>query len=125
MDGGQRYSSVEQYMMAKKASLFPGNEDVYAEILSTAEYAAIKSLGRKVRNFDPHVWSVHAEKIVERACTLKVEKNPSVMACLMATRDTDIQQINPNDPTWSAPGGNLLGLILMRVRSRVWSAVLV
>jgi len=124
VDGGQRYSSVEQYMMAKKASLFPGNEDVHAEILSTVEYAAIKGLGRKVRHFDPHVWSAHAERIVERACTLKVEQNPAVMACLVTTGDAEIQQTNPDDPTWSAPGGNLLGVILMRVRSRVWSAAL-
>ena len=87
-------------------------------------YAAIKGLGRKVRHFDPHVWSAHAERIVERACTLKVEQNPAVMACLVATGDAEIQQANPDDPTWSAPGGNLLGVILMRVRSRVWSAAL-
>ena len=118
------FSSVEQYMMWEKARTFPGNEEVMKQVFETSDYATIKSLGRAVINFDPAVWSSVAESIVERACDLKVAQNVDVLAGLLATADETIEQINPNDPTWSAPGKNLLGTILMRVRDRHWASML-
>ena len=119
------FSSVEQYMMWYKAKTFPGNDSVMDDIMATADYTTIKSLGRAVVNFDPTVWSNVVETIVERGCDLKVSQNPEVMAYLLASRDSTIEQWNEADPTWSAPGKNLLGTILMRVRTRLWHDVLV
>ena len=124
LDDVHTFSSVEQYMMWHKARTFPGNETVMQSIMDTSDYATIKSLGRDVINFDPDVWSAVAETIVERACTLKASQNSEVLAHLLSTRDEHIQQTNPHDPTWSAPGRNLLGTILMRIRAREWSSML-
>jgi len=53
---GVKYSSMEQYMMHKKAEFF--NDDYIAEcIMDTDDPGEIKDLGRKVSNFDTHQWN--------------------------------------------------------------------
>lgn len=124
VDEERTFTSVEQYMMWHKARTFPGNDEVMQTIMETSDYATIKSLGRAVVNFDASAWSDVAETIVERGCTLKALQNTEVLAHLLSTKDETIQQMNPQDPTWSAPGKNLLGTILMRIRARQWSSML-
>ena len=48
---GITFSSMEQYMMYKKAMLFQDRETA-GKILQTDDVAEIKALGRGVRNFD-------------------------------------------------------------------------
>ena len=119
------FNSVEQYMMWKKASMFHGNEKIASEIMMSHDYTTIKALGRQVQNFDPEVWSSVAESIVEFACSLKVYQNKDVMAALISTSDEVIEQKNINDLIWSAPGKNLLGTILMRIRRKLWADSLI
>lgn len=50
------FSSMEQYMMYKKAVCF-GDDDTAARILKTENAAEIKALGRMVAGYDDLVWS--------------------------------------------------------------------
>ena len=124
-ENGVVFCSVEQYMMYKKADMFAGNENIKLEIMGTDDYDTIKACGRRVTNFVPEVWSSKAEDIVQHACMLKFAQNSTARGHLLGTGSSDIEQINPNDPTWSSPGKNLLGKILMRVRDNFWSGLLV
>ncbi|OUU49653.1 MAG: hypothetical protein CBC12_07460 [Candidatus Puniceispirillum sp. TMED52] len=76
-------------------------------------------------NFEPDKWNAEAENIVFHGCLLKFTQNATARGSLLATGDSGIEQMNPNDPTWSAPGKNLLGNILMRVREHFWGSMLI
>ena len=123
-DSENKYNSVEQFMMYKKASLFSGNTEVMTEILNETEYERIKALGRKVQNFDPDVWNANSYSIVKLGCTKKFEQNPKLLGTLLSTCDKDIRQINLNDKIWSYPGDNKLGKILEDVRSEFYKKIL-
>jgi ribA/ribD-fused uncharacterized protein len=116
------FASVEQYMMFNKARLFEGNDNVCADIMATADYATIKALGRRVRNFDPEVWRERCVAIVARGCSLKFSQNPRLLAYLLHTGDAPLGQTG--DDAWSVGGENRLGEILQRVRADVWRGVL-
>ena len=122
VDGDRTFQSVEQYMMFEKARLFEGNEDVCDEILATADYATIKALGRRVRNFDPAVWQERCIAIVARGCSLKFSQHPRLLAYLLSTGDAPLGQVG--DDAWSAGGETRLGNILQQVRNDVWRGVL-
>lgn len=124
-ENGNVFSSVEQYMMYQKASMFEDNDDIKSEIMSTDDYDTIKGCGRRVANFDPEKWAQEARQIVEKGCTFKFEQNTYIRGILLGTGDKNIEQINPNDAIWSAPGQNLLGMILKSVRDRLWANMLV
>ena len=50
------FSSVEQYMMFSKVIVFKDTE-IARQILSTADVALIKALGRSVKNYNDNKWS--------------------------------------------------------------------
>ena len=54
--GGVDFSSMEQYMMYKKAVYF-GDKAVAAQILATDDVAEIKALGRLVANYSERYWN--------------------------------------------------------------------
>jgi len=131
-DMEQTYYSVEQYMMYKKASLFPENEEIMTEILKTTEYESIKSLGRRVKNFDGAIWDRVAKKIVNTGCTLKFEQNSDLTSHLLSTGDLVLAQVSQDSKwsigsnvpvsTWS--GENLCGEILKDIRCEFWRNML-
>ena len=53
---GIRYSSMEQYMMYKKAVLFHDTE-IASKILQTSDVAEIKRLGRAVSGYNENDWN--------------------------------------------------------------------
>ena len=54
--GGITFLSMEQFMMYRKAICFC-DASVAAQILAADDAAEIKSLGRKVSNYDEHIWN--------------------------------------------------------------------
>ncbi|MBP3884638.1 MAG: NADAR family protein [Olsenella sp.] len=62
---GVAYSSMEQFMMHRKALLF-GDERVASLILSSEDPAEIKQLGREVSGYDDTTWN-GARQIVRTA----------------------------------------------------------
>ena len=55
LDGGT-FSSMEQYMMYRKALCF-GDNTIAAQILATDDVAEIKALGRRVSGYDENLWN--------------------------------------------------------------------
>lgn len=53
---GVEFSSMEQYMMHRKACCF-NDAETAARILETDDVAEIKRLGRLVAGYDDHVWN--------------------------------------------------------------------
>lgn len=60
---GVEFSSMEQYMMYKKAVCF-GDKVIASKILTTKDVAVIKDYGRKVSGYNDHVWNGMRQIIV-------------------------------------------------------------
>lgn len=127
---GITFSSMEQYMMYKKAMLFQDRETA-GKILQTDDVAEIKALGRGVRNFDDQIWTKSREEIVYKGVLEKFRQNPELSAQLKETGEDVIAECAVKDRIWGIglsmkdedrfcmdrwKGQNLLGKILMPVR---------
>ena len=53
---GITFTSMEQYMMYKKAICFK-DENIAKQILTEKNVAKIKELGRLVSDYDEHIWN--------------------------------------------------------------------
>lgn len=129
-EDGNFYFSAEQYMMAKKASLFDDVE-IQKQVLETKDPKECKSLGRKVRDFDEKIWDAAKYEIVKQANYLKFSQNVSLKDFLISTDQKVIVEASPYDKVWGIglkqddvkalnpnqwDGENLLGFALMEVR---------
>ena len=107
---GITFSSMEQYMMYRKALSF-GDEKVATQILATDNAAEIKALGRLVSGYEESLW--------ER---LKDTGNAFLAECAVNDRIWGIG-LSMRDPSrldrakWQ--GQNLLGYALMMVREKL------
>lgn len=128
---GVPYTCAEQFMMAEKARLF-GDNMVLAQILATDDPRAHKRLGRKVGNFSEDAWNQNREDIVYRGNMAKFGQDDGLRDLLMETGDRTLVEASPYDRIWGIglkstdadaedparwQGLNLLGKVLMRVRS--------
>jgi ribA/ribD-fused uncharacterized protein len=129
-EGGQRYSSAEQFMMAGKARLF-GDDATLAKILAAHEPSIIKRLGREVRGFDEDAWKRARSELVTRGNVAKFGADPALRAYLRATGDAILVEASPSDVIWGIGlaqddaraadprrwrGLNLLGFALVAAR---------
>ena len=125
------YLFVEQYMMAQKAKLFHDSERYTAILRATGPWKC-KELGRNVQPFDSKAWGAVKYEVVKTANRAKYEQNPDLMAKLLATGDAILAEASPKDTIWGIgldaaaaaetdpsawPGQNLLGKILMELRT--------
>jgi ribA/ribD-fused uncharacterized protein len=132
-ENGIIYKTAEHYMMAGKAKLFNDNE-ILEEILKAESPNVAKSLGRKVKNFDPQIWNEHKYEIVKRGNALKFSQNEKYKAFLLSTNDKILVEASPYDTIWGIGmleadsraknplqwnGGNLLGFALMEARDEL------
>lgn len=132
-ENGITYQTAEHYMMAEKARLFD-DEAILNKILKSAGPDQAKKLGRKVNNFDSHIWDEHKYDIVKKGNFLKFSQNPEFKEFLISTKDRIIVEASPydriwgigmleNDPKAGSPshwnGENLLGFALMEVRDEL------
>jgi len=137
MDGVDReikFLTNEHWMMLHKALLF-NDLDVANEVLSIngtskQDMAAVKKLGRQVRNFKEDVWVQHREQIVTEGTLHKFRQNAGVRKKLFATGETMFVEASPFDKIWgigfveataismgeSKWGLNLLGKALVEAR---------
>lgn len=129
---GITFSSMEQYMMYQKASVF--SDDAIAKaILMTKDVAEIKALGRKVSNYDDTVWNGMRQIIVYRGLLEKFSQNRALAERLCATGMAVLAEYAVKDRIWGIglsmhdadrfdikkwKGQNLLGFALMEVRER-------
>ncbi|MET3034568.1 NADAR family protein [Chryseobacterium sp. NRRL B-14859] len=129
-ENGIIYKTAEHYMMAGKAKLFNDSE-MLEKILQSNTPNQAKSLGRKVKNFDPALWDEHKYDIVKNGNFLKFSQNRKFKDFLLSTGDKILVEASPYDKIWGIGmletdtraenpllwnGENLLGFALMEVR---------
>ena len=132
MVAGIIFSSMEQYMMYKKAVLFCDSKTV-EEILSTKDVGKIKSLGRQVKNYNEVIWNGRRQLIVYQGLLEKFKQNQELKKLLLQTGDSILAECAVQDKIWGIGlsmrdeqrlnvsewrGQNLLGFALMEVREK-------
>ena len=130
---GLSFTSVEQYMMYRKAITFGDTETAQA-ILSTDNVGKIKALGRSVLGYSDTVWNGIRQIVVYRALLEKFRQNPELKSQLLATHPHTLAECALQDKIWGIgmtmhdeyrfepdlwPGQNLLGFTLMMVREEL------
>ena len=127
------FSSMEQYMMYKKAVCF-GDKDMADKILATDDVAEIKAFGRLVANYNESYWNGVRQIVVFEGLTAKFSQNEYLKAKLKATDNSILAECAVKDRIWGIglsmnnpdrlqidkwKGQNLLGYALMMVRERL------
>ncbi len=130
---GVLFSSMEQYMMYKKAMCFD-DEKVAREILETKDVAKIKALGRQVSNYNDSIWNGMRQIIIYEGLIAKFIQNEILKEQLKSTGDAILAECAVQDKIWGIglsmkdsnrldidkwKGQNLLGFALMLVRNKV------
>ena len=128
------YNCSEQYFMYQKCKTFePENKTLLSEILTTKSATKIKSLGRKVKNYDDKIWANLRYNIMVDALYLKFCQNDIIRKELLETKDKYLYEASKNDKIWGIGfysndaididkkrfGLNLLGKALMQVREKL------
>ena len=130
---GIGFSSMEQYMMSKKAVCF--RDDVIAEkILETDEVGSIKELGRMVAGYNENYWNGIRQIVVYEGLIAKFSQNDKLREGLLHTNDQILAECAVKDRIWGIGlsmkdpdrmdlskwrGQNLLGYTLMMIRDRL------
>lgn len=78
------FSSMEQYMMYKKAVCFD-DKNTADKILATDDVAEIKTLGRLVANYNESYWNGVRQIIVFEGLLVKFSQNEDLKKQLKAT----------------------------------------
>jgi ribA/ribD-fused uncharacterized protein len=127
---GIKFTSMEQYMMYKKAICFKDKEAA-REILATNDVGKIKSLGRSVKNYDDRYWNGVRQIIVYNGLMAKFSQNEKLKKKLKETGNSILAECAVNDTIWGIglsmtdiraddhkkwKGQGLLGYSLMLVR---------
>lgn len=131
---GTEYSSVEQYMMYQKVSMFH-QYDLADQIMDTDDPSKIKKLGRtRFDGFNSQIWDSVAYTIVKRGVKSKFSQNKELLKVLLSTGDKVLMECSSNDIIWGIGigidsetiynptawrGRNQLGRILMSVRDEL------
>jgi len=130
---GIKFSSMEQFMMYRKAVCFHDKE-IAARILATGDVANIKALGRLVAGYDDHLWSGVRQIVVYEGLYAKFSQNEELEEKLIATGDALLVECAVKDTIWGIglsikdparfdktqwKGQNLLGYTLMMVREKL------
>lgn len=130
---GVNFSSMEQFMMYKKAILFE-DADIAAKILDTDDVVIIKELGRKVSGYNDSVWNGMRQVIIYKGLLEKFRQNEDLQKALLDTGSNILAECAVKDGIWGIglsmtddcrtdigawKGQNLLGYSLMLVRDEL------
>lgn len=130
---GTVFSSLEQYMMYKKAVCFHDKE-IADKILMTDDVVEVKALGRLVVNYNDNYWNDVRQIIVFEGLLAKFSQNEDLKTLLKATGNTLLAECAVRDRIWGIglsmkdpdrfeidkwKGQNLLGYALMMVREQL------
>ena len=127
----QKFLSVEQFFMYKKAMYFHDMGTAQQVLQSTCPKQA-KRLGKAVKNFDLDQWRSVCDTIMRTGLSAKFLANDSLASFLKCTGDQRLVEANPHDKYWGVglslqdedvwnsahwKGKNVLGKLLEEVRS--------
>ena len=130
---GTVFSSMEQYMMYKKAVCFHDKE-IADKILMTDDVVEIKAFGRLVANYNDNYWNGVRQIIVFEGLFAKFSQNEDLKSQLKTTGDKLLAECAVRDRIWGIglsmkdpdrfeihkwKGQNLLGYALMMVREQL------
>ena len=130
---GVDFSSMEQYMMYRKAICF-NDDKIATQILSTDDVAEIKALGRLVSGYDENLWNGIRQIVVYEGLLAKFLQNVELKEHLKETGKAILAECAVKDRIWGIglsmrdpnrfnraqwKGQNLLGYALMMVRERL------
>jgi len=128
-----KYKTAEHWMMAEKARIF-NDLKILPEILSAETPEIVKSLGRKIKNFDEKTWDNCKYECIKKGNFHKFSQNSDLKEYLISTGDKIIVEASPYDNIWGIglskedpnalipenwKGENLLGFALMEVRDEL------
>lgn len=82
---GVSFSSMEQYMMYRKALCF-GDEKIAAQILAENDVAKIKALGRDVSGYVESLWNGVRQIVIYEGLLAKFSQNPELKKKLKKMR---------------------------------------
>ena len=104
------------------------------EILKVKDSAAVKALGRSVKNYEEPIWNGRRQIIVYRGLIEKFQQNQGIKDSLLANGDAILAECAVKDRIWGIGlsikdkrrfdlkewrGQNLLGYALMEVRREI------
>ena len=130
---GITFTSMEQYMMYKKAKCFDDHE-IAEKILVTENVAEIKALGRLVKGYNDNYWNGVRQITVYEGLCAKFSQNEDLKQQLLETGKALLAEAAVRDQIWGIglsmrdpdrldqakwKGQNLLGYALMMVRARL------
>lgn len=133
MVNGTVFSSMEQYMMYKKAVCFHDKE-IADKILAIDDVTEIKALGRLVENYNDNYWNGVRQILVFKGLLAKFSQNEDLKSQLKTTGNTLLAECSVKDKIWGIglsmknpdrfeigkwKGQNLLGYALMMVREQL------
>lgn len=128
-----KYSSMEQFMMYKKAIRFQDIEKAQ-QILSTNDVALIKEYGRQVKGYNDSIWCGIRQMVVYQGLLAKFSQNNILCNKLLQTHNDILAECAVKDRVWGIGlsmndperldlakwrGQNLLGYTLMMVREEL------
>ena len=128
-----KFSSIEQFMMYKKAVCFSDRE-IAESILKTSDVGKIKELGRQVSGYQENIWNGVRQIIVYKGLIEKFSQNAMLKEQLKETIDSVLAECAVKDRIWGIglsmndpkrmdinqwKGQNLLGYALMMVREKL------
>ena len=131
---GTTYSSSEQWIQVSKARLFPGNEQLIKQMMSTHEPLELKRLGYRVKNFNVRIWNDQAFDVLYPGIKAKFFQNEYALNFLDSTDRKLIVEASPNDTlfgvglsikdknilnTTAHKGENIQGKMLMKARTEL------
>ncbi len=130
---GQKFTSMEQYLMFSKAGLF--DDSACADsVLKTDDCKEQLKLGKKVKGFQRSQWDDAAPGIAKKGLLAKFTDNPDLGQALRDTQSMVLVEASPYDCFWGAGlraadpriqsqdqwlGKNILGKLLQEVRSEI------
>lgn len=130
---GIKFSSMEQYMMHKKAVMFR-DFDKAEKILLTNDVSIIKEYGRQVTGYNDVIWNGNRQIVVYQGLLAKFTQNEFLRINLKKTGSSILAECAVHDKIWGIglsmfdpnrynikkwTGQNLLGFSIMQVREKI------